>query len=308
VSLAARQGVTVALSGTGGDELFAGYPWFLSMIAARERDSQAPVRAAARALIAGAARLRAFDPLLDSRLGPYIDRARGAAGFVEQYSRVYQIFGPQGAGRLVAHELRRPAGAGRAMTADVAGFDELSGAGVVDRVSALCLRGYTANQLLRDIDAVSMAHSLEVRVPYLDPVLADLALSLPPAARVSGPPTAPVNASYRETGAKRVLIDAAAPFLPAGFDDQPKRGFGMPFGAWLNGPLSDVLADTLSEASVSARGLLDPREVARVRDHFLAGGDHWSSPWLLMMLELWCRVVLDGAAPVPSEPAAALAS
>ena len=105
----------------------------------------------------------------------------------------------------------------------------------------------------------------------------------------------PVGASYRVTGAKRVIVDAATPLLPPGFDDQPKRGFAMPFGSWLRGPLSDVLEDTLSDRSLRSRGLLDVREAASVRDSFLRGEIGWAEPWLLMMIELWCRVVLEGA-------------
>ena len=69
----------------------------------------------------------------------------------------------------------------------------------------------------------------------------------------------------------------------------------MPFGSWLRGPLSDVLEDTLSDSSVRSRGLLDVHEAAGVRDAFLRGEIGWAEPWLLMMIELWCRVVLEGA-------------
>jgi hypothetical protein len=67
----------------------------------------------------------------------------------------------------------------------------------------------------------------------------------------------------------------------------------MPFEAWMRGPLRDVLTDALSEKSVSARGLLDARQVASVRDEFLSGALPWYQPWLLMMLELWSREILD---------------
>ncbi len=91
--------------------------------------------------------------------------------------------------------------------------DELHDASVLARVSGLCLRGYTANQLLRDIDAVSMAHSLEVRVPYLDVAVADTALSLPDSSKLGDLEgvSRPEMNTYRSTGAKRVLIDAGIP-------------------------------------------------------------------------------------------------
>jgi asparagine synthase (glutamine-hydrolysing) len=161
-------------------------------------------------------------------------------------------------------------------------------------VSGLVLRGYTTNQLLRDIDAVSMSHSLEVRVPYLDPVLADVALSLPDSAKMGAPPDpASPPRGYREAGTKRVLLDIGQKVLPEGFDTQPKRGFGMPFGNWLRGPLRDVLLDTLSGERAARRGLLDPGAVEGVRDKFLAGQTEWPFPWLLMMIELWASEVLE---------------
>jgi asparagine synthase (glutamine-hydrolysing) len=183
----------------------------------------------------------------------------------------------------------------------------LPGGSSLERISALCLRGYTANQLLRDIDVMSMSHSLEVRVPYLDPVIADFALSIPDSAKLGDLnrlSTLPDQPSYRETGAKRILIDAARAFLPKDFDSQPKRGFAMPFDAWLRGPLREILIDTLSERQIRERGLLNAQNVLAVRDEFLAGNLGWPQPWLLMMLELWQREVLDCSwtQPVQSEP------
>ena len=67
----------------------------------------------------------------------------------------------------------------------------------------------------------------------------------------------------------------------------------MPFNSWLKGPLRDVLLDTLSEKTVSTRGLLDAQAVTGVRDQFLSGATDWPQPWLLMMIELWSREVLD---------------
>ena len=159
----------------------------------------------------------------------------------------------------------------------------------------MCLRGYTTNQLLRDIDAASMSHSLEVRVPYLDPVVAEAALSLPDEAKL-GPPAAQRGIderTYRESGTKRILLDIAAAFLPKGYDSITKRGFGMPFDSWLRGSLNEVLLDSLSEDRVRRRGLLNPVAVTAIRNDFATGDQPWPRPWLLMMLELWFQQVLD---------------
>jgi asparagine synthase (glutamine-hydrolysing) len=148
--------------------------------------------------------------------------------------------------------------------------------------------------LLRDIDAVSMSHSLEVRVPFLDPKVVDLALSLPAATKLgSVNEQDSTTITYRDSGAKRILIDVARPLLPAGIDCQPKRGFGLPLSTWLRGSLRPLMEDALSEESVRRRGWLEPQMVTGIKQRFLQGQLHWAQPWLLMVLELWTRKMLD---------------
>lgn len=295
VSLAARRGVTVAVSGTGADELFAGYPWFIIMARESERWAREPWRALAGSLVAAAARHPAFDRLLRRQGGGEIHRLR-RGGFVGAYGETYQIFGPVGAARLLTRSVAAAAGAGTPPHRDLTKLDELAGGSAIERVSALAMRGYLTNQLLRDIDAVSMAHSLEVRVPYLDLEVVDTVLSLPDVAKLGDVRADdPYGRTYRDTGAKRVLIDVGRQWLPRDFDVQPKRGFAMPFTAWLRGPLRDVFDDTVNGPGAKRRGLLEPSGVERVRDRFRRGEAPWPEPWLLMMLELWCREVLDAA-------------
>lgn len=296
VSLAARQAVTVAISGTGGDELFAGYPWFITMVANAQRDLAHPLRARIGALTASLARLTEFDPLVcRGRLGSQLNVLRGSYGFVSRYARIFQIFGVCGAARFLSPAMRSLTMTGREPALDIRQADELPKASPLERVSALCLRGYTQNQLLRDIDAVSMAHSLEVRVPFLDTLLTDLALSLPRDAKLGSllGVSNPEKASYRDTGTKRILIDVGEGLLPSGIDRQPKRGFAMPFGSWLQGSLREVLDDVLSPETVRRRGFFSEVAVRHLREDFRRGNSSWSQPWLLMITELWCREVLD---------------
>jgi asparagine synthase (glutamine-hydrolysing) len=297
VSLAARQSVTVSISGTGGDEVFTGYPWFTAMAWYQDDAARQPFRTAAKHWIASIADRPIFDSLMFKRSGPGLFAVRNRGGFVTRYANNYQIFGVLGAANIIAPDLKSGSGIGRAVSQDLRHIDELPHGEAIERVSALCLRGYTGNQLLRDIDATSMAHSLEVRVPYLDVPLIDLALSLPVSAKLGQVPRNlnPYTISYRESGSKKVLVDAGkrAGMLPEGIDQQPKRGFGMPFGAWLNHSLRSVLDDTLSPTVVRQRGLFSPQAVEEVRQSFIDGKSYWSYPWLLMMVELWCRQVLD---------------
>lgn len=296
VSLAARSAVTVAISGTGGDELFAGYPWFAEMVVDESRWRQAqPWKNFARAALAPAVRLSVFDELPPGRMRNRFEQLRQTTDFSTRYVGTYNIFGSSGAARVLSPDLRAAARVGRSAYYDLKETDEVPRGSALERVTGVCLRGYTTNQLLRDIDAVSMSHSLEVRVPYLDSFVADAALSLPDQAKMGERPNSQPSGSmsYREAGTKRILLDVAKPLLPAGYDKLPKRGFGMPFASWLRGPLEDALYDSLSEERVRRRGLLEPAEVAALKIEFAAGSPDWARPWLLMMLELWSQEVLD---------------
>ncbi len=293
VSMAARQEVTVAISGTGGDELFAGYPWFINMLKAygnKENDYLT-----IKKIIASILQHHLFNSLALGRFEKYLDRARASSGFVSRYARQYKIFGTKRSNDILHPKLRHQAQVGREPSYDIVFTDEFSSGLPVERVSALCLRGYTQNQLLRDIDAVSMAHSLEVRVPYLDPVIVDTAFSLPENTKIGDVNniTNAINATYKESGAKKILIDVGRGLLPDGIALQKKRGFGMPFETWLKGPMQEILEDTLSEKTVINRGLFDAPMAKHLKKRFLTGKSSWAFPWLLMMIELWCREVLD---------------
>jgi asparagine synthase (glutamine-hydrolysing) len=162
----------------------------------------------------------------------------------------------------------------------------------IDRTVVLELSSYMENTLLRDADALSMAHSLELRVPFLDRRLVDLVFSLPPELRRPG----------RSLG-KRLLRRAFADVLPESVKNRRKRGFSLPLPIWMkNGDLREVVADCLSAESVGRRGLLDPSAVSAHLGAFYRRpsgvgnqGHLWMRIWMLTVLELWCRTHLDAA-------------
>ena len=253
VSRAAAEHVKVAISGTGGDDLFMGYPWHASILA----------------------------------------RPPSADGFLDAYAsynaEFHQTFSDGDVGHLLAPKLHNAML--EAASLGIRPTDELSDAEAVDRMTVLTLRGYTNNQLLRDIDVMSMAHSLEVRVPYLDTDMIDFALSLPVGARIAKPvPDDPMRNSYKASGIKRILIDAARPMLPEGFDTIPKRGFGMPFGHWIKGPMNDLAQDCFDERRAAAHGVLDRRMMPGLRAAFQAGRLSGWRVWLLMVLHRWLEI------------------
>lgn len=253
VSRAASQDLTVAISGTGGDELFAGYPWFSAM---QSFNSQ-----------------------------PWIKRVMGrfqGDTFVNAFNAQYQIF-DQLTALLLCPGTQAP----------YSRPDPLRYADTLSRVTGLVLSGYTRDQLLADIDTAAMWHGLEVRVPLLDENLLDFALSLPEMAKIArGDSSAPYGC-YAATGVKRLLVEIGAPLLPNGFKYRAKRGFTLPFDSWLRGILQPMMKDILSAPMIAKRGFFEPSAVQFVLNAFLARQIHWTRPWLLMMAELWAQEVLD---------------
>ncbi len=138
-----------------------------------------------------------------------------------------------------------------------------------------------AQMLLRDTDAMSMAHSLEVRVPLIDHQLVEFAVGLPAEWKIRG------------GRPKAILADALAGVLPHLVLARRKQGFEIPLGSWLRSELRTVLEDTLAPATVMRRGLFDVQRVAGLQADFLAGRGAYMRVWALVVLELWQREYLD---------------
>jgi len=288
VSWAAKKAVTVAISGTGGDEFFAGYPWF-ALLADYANNPQ-------KKLLSKFTKnfnTKDIDSLVKGKMGFLIEYLRSQSDFVSQYAFKYFIFGASGTASLLSPEIKAQCkNIGTNMGNDLYHADQLSEGTAIERVSALCMHTYTQNQLLRDIDAVSMAHSLEIRVPFIDPIIADTALSLPDISKIENYRLVSQNpnVSYKETGTKRILIDIGRPFLPADMDKQPKRGFGMPFGNWLKNHAWDIVEEVTSENTVKKRGFFNYEYVQKIKKDFQKSpSSNWAYLWLLVLIELWCR-------------------
>ena len=294
VSLAASRLVKVAISGTGGDELFAGYPWFIQAAKAEAFRSRHPFTARILTSCARFFQNNTFNKGVTGPFGRMIDHIRKQEGFLSGYSRNFLIFPARDISRLLSSRVKAEVHEGHEYSRDFFFREVSSDSTVLQNVSIQLLHGYTQNQLLRDIDAVSMAHSLEVRVPLLDYRIVELALSLPDNTKLGDiSKIFSAHKSYRKTGAKRILIDSCKDLLPHDIDLQEKRGFGMPFEIWLKGPLKDTMEDALSSESVLKRGLFEDDAVQQLKKHFYQGKVSWAQIWLLMIIELWCREVLD---------------
>ncbi len=282
-----RGHVTVALGGDGGDELFGGYDRYRALQLANRLEALPLGKRAASVATS------LLDPIV-SRLGEKnpVRRAMRLAGSVslgtaERYASYMRIFPhsrlrwmtPGGMGGLSATLLSRDAAGrvgGRWFDAFVRGNDVAAAATAVDRAT------YLPGDLLVKVDRASMLHGLEVRSPFVDRDLIQFAASLGD------------NDLIGPRGGKRLLRDAFANSLPSGVFSRKKRGFAVPIGAWLRGPLRSMLRDLVLADDSLASEWFDPTAVGLlIEDHEAGRQDHGHALFALMMLELWWRDARD---------------
>lgn len=259
VSKAAKaSGLTVVFAGTGADEIFLGYQ-HLQRAALLGRASGMMAR------IPGAVRRQVVRTAYNTGL-PYGRREK--LPYLNNPSRqnIYLLFrglfGPQQIQQFLGITERevRDVGAG------ILGCDSDSPPDFEDALVSLEFQHYLQNQLLKDTDFMSMSHSLEVRVPYLDNEVVDNVLSITPAKRLHGHMPKPL------------LVNALGERLPRAVWNRPKQGFSFPFGEWMR-------ADPgLLEADVQTSRIFEPRSVQELWSQFRNGGVHWSRPWALSVL------------------------
>jgi asparagine synthase (glutamine-hydrolysing) len=257
-----REGITVALSGLGGDELFAGYPSFrralkFDAISPASRRLLGMATSVGKFALNGSVQRQKFRQLMNSD---------GRPEDVYRISR--QLFSTDAVTALTGREAVNHSSNGHRHDSDI-----------INAISRLELRGYMTNTLLRDTDAMSMAHSLEVRVPFVDVKLVDYVLSLPGEWKV------------RESdGPKPLLADVMSDLLPREFMGRPKMGFTLPFEKWMQGKMRREISAVLEDEKRLAG--LNSEMVGKVWRRFLekpkAVG--WSRPWAIYVLVKWCEI------------------
>jgi asparagine synthase (glutamine-hydrolysing) len=271
-----RRHVTVALSGDGGDEAFAGY--------VRHRIATVADRAGPIPQLMAPV-LRPLSSAASGRAAR-VARALGAIARSshDRYAAIMCHFEPENLRALCTHDLIVEAGGVRSAWENVLALPALTG---VDRYLALDTATYLPGDLLFKVDRMSMAHALEVRSPLLDHHVQEFGARLPGDLKLRGGTT---KWLLKELARRRGL--------PEDLIARPKMGFGIPVGGWFRGELRPWLEGILRDARTRDRGLLDSREVEHlVADHVTGRADHTPRLWNLAMLELWHRTWIDEPRP-----------
>jgi asparagine synthase (glutamine-hydrolysing) len=278
VSEFASRDVKVILSGVGGDELFGGYRRYLGeYYDAAYRRIPSWVRTGV---------LQKLAPYLPSdRHSKVLNTARLLRSFVlsaelphqERYRRYVEVFGSSALKALLVRPTPQPFDAiGEA-------FEKTSSDDVLHQLMCVDLVTQLPDDLLVLTDKMTMATSLECRVPLLDHELVELASSIPASARI------------RNGQLKHVLKKALEGVLPGEVLHRGKRGFGAPVGAWMKRQLAPVVKQLLSKGTIEGRGLFRWETVRdTIAAHDSNRADHTDHLSALMNLEIWCRLFLDG--------------
>jgi asparagine synthase (glutamine-hydrolysing) len=277
-----RKHVTVALGGDGGDELFAGYPMYQGHRWANLYTRlPRPLR---RGLIEPLVRLL---PVKTKNMSFDFKARRFITGadydVVARHHIWFGSFTPEEQEALLTTEAKRASNGDIYMDARRL-FEECDAVDTVERMQSLDTQLYLAEDILTKVDRASMAVSLEVRAPYLDPRVAEFAASLP--------------ASYKLHGrtSKYILKRAAAPLLPPFVTRRGKKGFGVPVAEWLKGKLRPLARDLLSPERIRRSGLFDADYVVRLQDEHERGvANHRKLLWTLLMFELWHESFIETA-------------
>jgi asparagine synthase (glutamine-hydrolysing) len=283
VSEMARRHVTVVLSGDGGDELFGGYDRYVPHPRVVAFDRYSP-RAFRRVAALAAARL------------PHGARGKNFLRHVARddhgrYLDAIRFFSADEKSSLLSTDVRRALNGSDPEARLARHFARYAGLPWPSQMMRFDAETYLPEDVLTKVDRMSMAHSIESRVPLLDNEVIRFASALPAAFKI------------KNGRRKHVLKEVAATLLPRDILDRRKQGFGVPLGTWFRGNLRDLFADTLLAGPSLQRGYFQPAFVRRLVDEHLSGRrDHTLRLWQLVVFERWHRQYVDNALPL-SAPA-----
>jgi asparagine synthase (glutamine-hydrolysing) len=269
-----RHGVTVALSGDGGDEAFAGYRRYGHSRTARLlRKLPEPLPSLLAKMIGNvptpfAQQVRGFGRRL---MQPEHVRFLGLAAHIPQEDRM----------ALYTPAMRDRYGQDRVARRFGKLYEASTASDPVNRLLDLDIQTYLTDDILTKVDIASMAHSLEVRCPLVDQDLMVFAASLPGRLKLRGLTT------------KRILREVARPLLPEKILTRPKQGFHLPVDRWMREELAGMSRDVLLDRTARERGIFNPTAIESLLHRHQSGEPRGDQIWALVMLELWYREFID---------------
>jgi len=282
VSRMARSDVKVLLSGEGGDEAFAGYSNYRNLLwLERFKSLSSPLNGAAALGLSFASsvfhlpRLAKYVPLMNARFPDY---------YYSRTSNPYRYAG-NGLGALYSSDFARSIDRACTIQPLLPLFSNVRGQGVLDQMLYIDTKTWLPDDLLIKADKMTMANSLELRVPLLDHKVLEFAAALPSNLKVRGFKT------------KFLAKTALQPRVPRAVLERPKAGFPVPYEAWLRAELRDLVHDVLFDRTTIQRGYFAPEAVEKIVDRNEAVGGCSKEIFSLVTLELWQRTFLDGARP-----------
>ena len=283
IAKAARETLTVMLSGMGGDEVFAGYPRQMAMRIASAFDPvpnllRRPLMTTIAKALPGGLPGRFTAPLRNAKKFAH----SAALDFEDRYLGYGTYFTNEAKRRMYSEEWR-------SLTHDLdpyathrGYFDRVAGADPLNRLLYVDLKTFLPCLNLMTTDKTSMAANLEVRVPFLNREMIEMSARMPPRLKLKG------------LKRKYILKRALEEVLPVDVVWRKKAGFGAPIRSWLRGPLRPLVNDLLSEETIKRRGMFRPKEVKRVIDaNFSGREDNNLQVFQLLGLELWHRTFVD---------------
>ena len=270
-----REHVTVALSGDGGDELFAGYPTLQAHRAAAVYNRlPATLRSRVVSPLVNRLPISLDDISLDFKAKRFVDGA--SFGLGDRHARWMGSFAPEERTELLTADASRAIAEGDGRDAVASHLEGLSLKRPLNKVLYLDMKLYLEGDILVKTDRASMMNSLEARVPMLNAAMVDYVTALP------------LSVKLRGLRSKYLLRRAMKGVLPAAILRRPKKGFGIPVARWLKDELRTPLLDALSPAKIEREGFFEHRAVTRlVDDHLHGRRDNRKQLWTLFVFEQW---------------------
>jgi asparagine synthase (glutamine-hydrolysing) len=284
VSKAAREQVTVALSGDGGDEIFAGYQRRYGVHRLESRLRRLVPEPLRRGVLARLGRIYPRAEWIPRPLRWKLVLLNLGQSFERAYFNDLSLFLEEEKEALCSPEFLAQTRHHDPFHAFARHFERVRGADPLSRILYVDFKTWLHNDILVKVDRMSMSCSLEVRAPLLDHKVVEFAAALPPELKYRGPVS------------KFLLKRHVASRLPGLDASRPKQGFELPLAAWLRGDLRDTARDLLFSARAAQRGYVRPETVMRIwAAHQRGRRNHASQIWALLVLELWLREYLDTA-------------